>query len=412
MHIFVFNEHFPSPFKPYLNTQFEQFLNDNHKLSIFAMNSFWDPIDPRITELGLDHLIRYLPTTISSLPAFILNSTKALLSNPIRRIKAAIKLMSPSLTIRRNLINTFRMLQLPLSSPDLCLVHNLFTMRSLSFLPSLYPGVPVALYYHGGELPGMPAISNNEAMAAFEAADVVFTNTSNSKSQAVIRGCPPDKIVIIPVGFNISEFKPPEHREYCPHKQLRLLSIGRLSEEKGLIYALKGLVHLKNQGITQWQYKLAGNGPLETELKKFVYNNNITEKVNFLGVLSRKEVLLELENTDVLLLPSIPIGTCQETQACVVQEAMLMKTLVVTTNIGGVPESIPPQMKRFCVAAKDPSAIANCIIDLLSLDQSQWQILGDVCRNFVVSHYDISILNRKLLDSCFRKYSSETSPVY
>jgi len=409
MHIFVFNEYFPSPFKPYLNTQFEQFLNDNHKLSIFAMNSYWNPLDPKITELGLDRLTRYLPTTISSLPAFFEGSIKALLRNPFRRISSAIKLINPSFTFKRNLINIFRMLQLPLSSPDLCLVHNLLTMRCLSFLQTLYPGVPVALYYHGGELPGMPVISDIEASAAFEAADVVFTNTSNSKSQAVKRGCPPHKIEVIPVGFNISEFNPPKHRNYHCHNELRLLSIGRLSEEKGLIYALKGLVHLKNQGITQWQYRLAGNGPQKTELKSFADENCISESVKFIGVLSRKEVFSELENADVLLLPSIPVGTCQETQACVVQEAMLMKTLVITTNIGGVPESIPPQMQRFCVPAKDPFAIAECIKDLLSLDQSQWQILGETCRNFAVSHYDISQLNKKLLNRCFKNYSILTT---
>lgn len=411
MHIFVFNEHFPSPFKPYLNTQFEQFLNDNHELSIFAMSSYWNPIDPKITELGLDRLIRYLPTTISSLPAFFVSSMKALFRNPIMRISFSIKTMNPSSNFNRNLVNIFRMLQLPISSPDLCLVHNLLTMRSLTFLPFLYPGVPVALYYHGGELPGMPSISDTDAAAAFDAADVVFTNTSNSKSQAVNRGCPPQKIEIIPVGFNISEFRPSKHRNYHRYNLLRLLSIGRLSEEKGLIYALRALVLLKNQEFTQWQYRLIGNGPLETELINYVNQNSITEKVRFLGVLSRKEVLSELEKADALLLPSIPIGVCQETQACVVQEAMLMKALVITTRIGGVPESIPSQMLRFSVPAKDPFAIAECIKELASLDQSQWQVLGEICRDFAVSHYDISSLNDKLLSSCFRSYPMEITPV-
>ena len=298
------------------------------------------------------------------------------------------------------------MLQLPVSSPDLCLVHNLLTMRSLTFLPSLYPGVPVALYYHGGELPGMSIISNANAAAAFDAADVVFTNTENSRCQAISRGCPPQKIFINPVGFNISEFKPPKQRQYFRHRQLRLLSVGRFSEEKGLIHALNGLIQLKNQGITQWQYRLVGNGPQEKELKDFVKNNDITDKVQFLGVLPRKEVLLELEQADALLLPSVSIGVCQETQACVVQEAMLMKTLVITTRTGGVPESIAPQMQRFSVPAQDSFAIAECIKELMSLDQSQWQILGEACRDYAVTNYDISRLSKKLLERCFRAETS------
>ncbi|NLL13122.1 MAG: glycosyltransferase family 4 protein [Fibrobacter sp.] len=405
MHIIVFNEYYPNPFKPSLTTEIEQFLNDNHKLTLFAMGGYWNPIDPKVRELGLDRLIRYLPTTLNSLPRFLGSSTKALLRNPLGRISAATRIIRSSSSFKRNLINIFRMLQLPLSSPDLCLVHNLNTMRSLTFLRSLYPGVPVALYYHGGELPGMSIISNDIAASAFDSANVVFTNTENSKSQAISRGCPPHKIFAIPVGFNISEFKPPKQRQYYRQKQLRLLSIGRFSVEKGLIYALNGLVQLIDQGITQWQYRLIGNGPQEAELKDFVKNNNITDKVLFLGLLSRKEVLSELEQADALLLPSISIGVCQESQACVVQEAMLMKTLVVTTQTGGVPESIAPQMQRFCLPAQDSSAIAECIKELMSLDQSQWQILGEACRDFAVSNYDITRLIKKMLECCFRTES-------
>ena len=285
MHIIVFNEYYPNPFKPSLTTEIEQFLNDNHKLTLFAMGGYWNPIDPKVRELGLDRLIRYLPTTLNSLPRFLGSSTKALLRNPLGRISAATRIIRSSSSFKRNLINIFRMLQLPLSSPDLCLVHNLNTMRSLTFLRSLYPGVPVALYYHGGELPGMSIISNDIAASAFDSANVVFTNTENSKSQAISRGCPPHKIFAIPVGFNISEFKPPKQRQYYRQKQLRLLSIGRFSVEKGLIYALNGLVQLIDQGITQWQYRLIGNGPQEAELKDFVKNNNNHRQSAFSGII-------------------------------------------------------------------------------------------------------------------------------
>ena len=71
MHIIVFNEYYPNPFKPSLTTEIEQFLNDNHKLTLFAMGGYWNPIDPKVRELGLDRLIRYLPTTLNSLPRFL-----------------------------------------------------------------------------------------------------------------------------------------------------------------------------------------------------------------------------------------------------------------------------------------------------------------------------------------------------
>lgn len=80
-----------------------------------------------------------------------------------------------------------------------------------------------------------------------------------------------------------------------------------------------------------------------------------------------------------------------------------MKTLVITTNIGGVPESIAPQMQRFSVPPQDPFAIAKCIKELMTLDQSQWKILGEACRDFAVSKYDISRLNEKLFSYLFQR---------
>ncbi len=399
MKIYIFNEHYPSPFKPYFTTQFEQFLKDKHKLRIFALGHHPGQIESKVINLGLDKITSYLPTTLHSLPRFFYKSIISFLRNPEKRIPAALKVTVPNLSFKRNITNIIRMLQLPLSPPDLCLVHNLLTMRSLIFLRNLYPSTPVALYYHGGEVAGVKNISYHEAAGIFKAADFVFTNTQSSKEHAISRGCPKEKISIIPVGFNIEEFNPEEQREYRRGGVLRLLSVGRMSEEKGFIYALEGLNRLMAQGFFDWSYKIIGGGPLEKQLQSFTGKNNLSEKVKFPGIVSRETLFSELMQADALLLPSIIVGTWQENQACVVQEAMLMKTIVITTSTGGVPESIAPQMVRFSIPPKNPSAIAQSIKQLFSLDQSQWQLLGKACRNFAITHYDISRLNKQLIET-------------
>ena len=164
MHIIVFNEYYLI-LQTISDYRDRTVPNDNHKLTLFAKGGCWN-LSIKVKELGLDPY-PLLPTTLNSLPRFLGSSTKALLRNPLGRISAATRIIRSSSSFKRNLINIFRMLQLPLSSPDLCLVHNLNTMRSLTFLRSLYPGVPVALYYHGGELPGMSIISNDIAASAF-----------------------------------------------------------------------------------------------------------------------------------------------------------------------------------------------------------------------------------------------------
>ena len=67
------------------------------------------------------------------------------------------------------------------------------------------------------------------------------------------------------------------------------------------------------------------------------------------GQLPRERLFQLLEEADAFLLPSTIVGTWQENQACVVQEAMLMKTPVIATATGGVPESLAPDLHDYLV---------------------------------------------------------------
>jgi glycosyltransferase involved in cell wall biosynthesis len=102
-------------------------------------------------------------------------------------------------------------------------------------------------------------------------------------------------------------------------------------------------------------------------------------------------------NTDALVLSSVTVGNWTENQACAVQEAMLMKALVITTQTGGVPESIPPAMNRFSSPERDAAGLARAIMDVYDLTDEQLAALGREGRDFVASGYDIRDLNGALL---------------
>ncbi len=399
MTIYAFLEHYPSPDKMYFDTQFEQFVRDGHELRIFAFGQWDGQIASKVYELGLDRATRYLPSTLHTIPRFAGASARNLIRHPFARLSGAVRVLSDRPSAKQTLSNVVRSTLLPVEPPDLCLVHNLITQGHITFMRHLYPRVPVALYYHGGEVPGVPTVSDRDAARAFAAADVVFTNTESSRGHAIDRGCPADRIVVCPVGFNLADFRPEPNRTYRRNGWLNLVSIGRLSEEKGIIHALEAMDQLGEAGVTDVRYRIIGDGPLSRALRTVVVERRLGGVVEFLGSVPFERLHDELGLADALLLPSIVLGTWQENQACVVQEAMLLQTLVAASATGGVPESTAPELRRFSFPAGDSAAIAKTIGCLKELDPAALRALGEAGNVYARSRYNIAHLNDELLSA-------------
>lgn len=92
--------------------------------------------------------------------------------------------------------------------------------------------------------------------------------------------------------------------------------------------------HMLSLKYPNLQLKIGGDGNCKTELKQLVESLELTEKVFFLGALSRSEVLTHIKESDTFVLSSE-----YETFGVVLIEALAMGKTVVATRCGG-PESI------------------------------------------------------------------------
>jgi len=396
--IYVVTEHYPSLYKPYFDTQFEQFLRDGHDVRVFAFGTgerAVAPASPLLAELYAT--TSYLPTGRGSLPKFSPRIAANLLGAPSQRIAALRRARLARPARVDGLPDLGRLAAMPTQAPDLCLVHNLIAAHWVRFLRDLYPGAPVGFYYHGGELPGVPEISHSAASETFAASDVVFTNTEKSKAHAISRGCPGEKIVVSPVGFNLDEFPAIAKRSYRREGTLNLVSVGRLSPEKGFNFALEAARHLVAGGFRDFRYRIVGGGSLQEALARQIEASGLRDFVSLAGPIPRSAVLEALRAADVLVLPSISVGTWEENQACVVQEAMLAQALVIASRTGGVPESLAPELRPYLVPEGDAAAIAAAVLAISSCDRSVLAALGEAGRRFVETRYDIRRLNAQIL---------------
>ncbi len=397
MRIYAFTQYYPSTFKPYFDTQFAQLVRDGHELTVFAHGRQGHEVNEPVARFGLESRTRRYPTMLHTAPPFLPRAAARALPDPAGALRL-LRATDPDKPLKGRLMDTLRMLALPRERPDLCLVHDLTTATWFTWLRTMYPGVPVAMYYHGGENALSSGIGEDAVARAFAAVDVVFTNTEFSRDHAVARGCPAGKVEIVPVGFSLDDYRPPAVREYRPRGVLRLLSASRLSDEKGHRFALEALAGLVAAGVTDFRYTIVGGGYLREPLERFAAGNGLAPYVDFAGVVTTAVLLDHVARADVVLLPSIELGTWVENQACIVQEAMLMKGLVVATTAGGVPESTAPELRPFLVPPEDPAAIARAVLAVRALRDDEMRALGAAGRAFAEERYDIRRLNAALLE--------------
>jgi len=117
----------------------------------------------------------------------------------------------------------------------------------------------------------------------------------------VQKGCEkPISVVRSPINVaHIAQDPKPRHGG----KVLRLLSVGRLVEKKGLVDALDAMRILKAKGVA-FQYSIIGDGELRELLVEQVRANALSDNVQFLGSLSPTETLDILQSSDILVAPS------------------------------------------------------------------------------------------------------------
>ena len=155
-----------------------------------------------------------------------------------------------------------------------------------------------------------------------------------------------------------TEFKPfHKHEEYY-------LYLGRLSEEKGLGSLLKAVCLVQGMRL-----RIAGIGPQEEELRNYVRNNALGDRVSFCGFLSGDKLKNTVKNAKCIILPS----EWYENGPYSVMEAMAAGKPVIVSDKGGLPEIVSDGKTGFIFRAFDHKSLADCIIKIEALSNVEYE---------------------------------------
>lgn len=175
-------------------------------------------------------------------------------------------------------------------------------------------------------------------------------------------GCPPEKIHVTRMGIEPEKFNLKQRDAL--HQPLRILSVARLTEKKGLAVAIEACKILKEQGGC-FEYTIVGYGDLEEQLKTAIVDGQLEDCVKLVGFKPQEEIKRYLDEADIFLLPSLTAADGDmEGIPVALMEAMAVGLPVVSTRHSGIPELIEHNVSGWLAPEGDAHALAAILLKL------------------------------------------------
>jgi glycosyltransferase involved in cell wall biosynthesis len=243
-------------------------------------------------------------------------------------------------------------------------------------------GMPFAITFHA--LGRLRRLYQREA-DQFPAERIEIEDRIVAEADAIIAECPqdrtdlvslygadPERIVVVPCGFDATEFWPIE-RDFARRAlglgngQPLLLNLGRLVPRKGIDNAIRALPRLDRLGIRARLIVVGGNSDLPDpaltpeigRLQAIAAEDGVSERVTFLGRRSRELLKLYYSAADALITTPWyePFGITP-------LEAMACGTPVIGSAVGGIKHTVVDGVTGYLVPPNDPDGLARRIADL------------------------------------------------
>ncbi len=248
--------------------------------------------------------------------------------------------------------------------------------------------------------------------------DRVIANSSfTADSIAKLYRLPPQKIVTIPRGVNVTEFDP---EAVSIQRQKRVLSEwghakdsgriillpGRYSKWKGQTVLIKAAHHLRSLGRSDFVCILAGDSrgrsTFDKSLRATIETLGLEEIVKIVGHCSDMPAALAVSTAVVSAF------TEPEAFGRVAIEAQAMSKPVVVTDHGGARETVVNGETGWRVTPGDPHALALALDAILGMSPEVRKKFGIAGRNRVSKYYSVSQMCDKTI-SLYKELSRQAN---
>ena len=269
----------------------------------------------------------------------------------------------------RNVVHMFR--------PELCLSGNIDFLSCMVFEPLLRNGIPV-IHHVGNDSPGY--VVNDTPRS-----DLYRLAAASRWVRDVIlqEGYPLGRISVVYPGALVKEFK----MHILPAQdKLRVAYASIVLPYKGPQILIEALSSLHERGV-DFHCSLAGNITDERfvdELRTFIADAGMEDKVEFLGFLPRKRLKGFLARHNVLAFPSVfqePFGISQV-------EAMAAGLAVVSSGTGGAREIVEHGVSGLIFKSENSESLARELL-WLAENPEKWREIAREGQKRAMKEFDI-----------------------
>lgn len=376
LHIGLIVNQFPAYSETFFINQVKGLCERGHEVIVFRSSKHPDKVLDKIYQLDKYSNLRFVTIDynqkiISLLKATFKNPVSFIQSSDFRKGKFRQKLFSQST------LATFNKYQ--------CDVYHFgYSAIALRFLPVIkkLSGKSMISCYGSAEIlkPLVEKGRVEKLLVLFNRIDSIHC-ISNAIAETIKQyGAPTEKIFINQSAIEPNFFS--RRKEYFDNKRIQILSIGRLTFQKGFLIGLLTIRDLKNL-FPDFIWKIVGDGRDREEILFHIHTLGLQNHVQLLGKKTKDEVYDLYDQSDIFFLPSVYEGL-----ANVALEAMSMKLPIVSSLNGGMNEAITHDIDGMLSPNYDHSIMTTQLLDLC-LNFEKRKKLGENARKTVEEKFSV-----------------------
>jgi colanic acid/amylovoran biosynthesis glycosyltransferase len=359
---------FPSVSETFISNKVKQLSAKGNHLIVFCVKKN-------------DQLFQELFEGDSNVQVVVLSKQKLVryfIMHPFKLLKSKIK----AVNFRQNLLREFRLNTIKQYVPDI--IHFEFSGMGVDYLYEIRRLKGKKVVSCRGSAEKVKLLIYEERKEKFKellnVVDAVHCVSKDMVNTIMPYCTQPEKIFINFPSIDPLFFQREKEKTASAFKLI--LSVGRMTFQKGYTTALLAIKLLKETGIP-FRWVIVGNGNKYEEIIFKIHQLGLQNEVMLVGSKSREEVQCLMEEADIFFLPSLYEGI-----ANVVLEAMSMQLPVVVTKSGGMNEVIDHEENGLLTELYDYKSMANNLARLCT-NKFFCNYLGTNARRKVIQHFNI-----------------------
>lgn len=239
---------------------------------------------------------------------------------------------------------------------------------------------------HGGALPaeffsGKPVLTGLLRTALSWADRVVLLARCEMRAYAAF--APSARLVLIANAVQADDSDLTAER-YAPSRPLKLVYMGRLAAEKGVLDAVCAVRILRERGV--WvNLTIAGSGPAADEITRLIEAGGLADRVQLVAPVfgSAKQSLWR--ESHVFVFPTYH----REGLPYALLEALASGTVPVVSPVGAIPDVVEDGVHGLFVPSRNPAGVADAVQRLAS-DRALLHRLATAGRARVLNDYSVA----------------------